>query len=126
MLYEENTASKGFIEGILDLYFIKTHYVFCFYFFEFKFSFIVNSNKCTRQIEIEKTVFPVWWSRHGRCGTVSQVAGGAGVTHNAGCFAGEAGSIDVQEGGWDADDPTSSIHCALQGLKVGCSAAPIH
>ena len=48
----------------------------------------------------------------------------AGV--NAGCFAGEAGSIEVQEGGeWDADDPTSSLHCALQGLAVDCSAAPI-
>ena len=68
MLYEENTASKGFNEGILDLYFIKTHYVFCFYFFEFKFSFIVNSNKCTRQIEIEKTV-----SQYGGAGTDAAV-----------------------------------------------------
>ena len=42
-------------------------------------------------------------------------------------FAGEAGSIDVQEGGErDTDDLiTSSLHCALQSLVVGCSAAPI-
>ena len=47
----------------------------------------------------------------------------AGVTHNAGCFVGEAGSVDVQEGGErDTDDPTSSL--ALQGLAVGSSAAP--
>ena len=50
----------------------------------------------------------------------------AGVTHNAGCFVGEAGSIEVQEGGErDTDDPTRSLHCALQGLAVGCSAAPV-
>ena len=40
-------------------------------------------------------------------------------------FAGEAGSIDVQEGGErDTDDlMTSSLYCALQSLVVGCSAA---
>ena len=33
--------------------------------------------------------------------------------------AGEAGSIDVQEGGeWDSDDPTSSLHCAEQVTQL--------
>ena len=50
----------------------------------------------------------------------------AGVTHNAGCFVGEAGPVNVQEGGeWDTDDPFSSLHHALQGLAVGSSEAPI-
>ena len=45
----------------------------------------------------------------------------AGVPHNAGCSAGEAGAVDE----WDTDDPSSSLHSALQGLAVGCNAAPI-
>ena len=53
------------------------------------------------------------------------MCGVAGVAHNCGGFAGEAGVINVlQRGEWGTNDPSSCVHDALQSFPVVVGAAP--